>query len=328
LDIHLPVRNTENIICEIRTLPPSKTKGLTPDMERELRNRSKNGATPTMEATWAEIYRKLFPGAPIPSSGPCKLPGNIPCCDCLTNFQIDLTNAHRSSRAIDEKEEYIQYLEQELLGLVKEELDASGEVSPEQRDLLISVLKSCQQKLQGMFLQARETSGARLASEDRSHGSMSQLNQSVGETRPTLNPFAQDYFQPDFEIANYSSDPSLFPSQFHGISTFPPDIHNSRHIPSPDSCYDSVYDSLSRGNRSSGNYSNSGSDRLVNQSSLNPTWPNFGLDKFLSSDDQGLIGPMPEVFNNSTTEFDSFWPRPAQNPDSDIGKCSSRENRE
>jgi hypothetical protein len=72
LDAHLPVRNPEKIICEIRTLPLSTTKGLTPDMERELRNRSKNGATPTMEAVWIDMYKKLFPGTHIPSSGPCK----------------------------------------------------------------------------------------------------------------------------------------------------------------------------------------------------------------------------------------------------------------
>jgi len=72
LDSHLPVRNPENITCEVRTLPLSTTKGLTPEMERELRNRSKNGASPTMEEIWIDIYKRLFPGTPVPSSGPCK----------------------------------------------------------------------------------------------------------------------------------------------------------------------------------------------------------------------------------------------------------------
>jgi hypothetical protein len=72
LDAHLPIRSPEKITCEVRILPLSKTKGLTPDMERELRNRSKNGAGPTMEAIWIEIYKKLFPRSPLPSSGPCK----------------------------------------------------------------------------------------------------------------------------------------------------------------------------------------------------------------------------------------------------------------
>jgi hypothetical protein len=71
LDNHLPVRNPEKITCEIRTLPPSKTKGLTPDMEGELKKRSKNGATPTAEAIWIDIYKRLFPGDPMPLSGPC-----------------------------------------------------------------------------------------------------------------------------------------------------------------------------------------------------------------------------------------------------------------
>jgi hypothetical protein len=73
LDDHLPVRNPEKITCELRDLPPSKTKGLTPDIQGELRIRAKNGVAPTMEATWIDIYKKLFPGTPIPSSGPCKL---------------------------------------------------------------------------------------------------------------------------------------------------------------------------------------------------------------------------------------------------------------
>jgi hypothetical protein len=69
---HLPVRYPEKITCEIRTLPPSKTKGLTPDMEGELKKRSKNGVTPNAEDIWVDIYKKLFPGDPMPSSGPCK----------------------------------------------------------------------------------------------------------------------------------------------------------------------------------------------------------------------------------------------------------------
>jgi hypothetical protein len=72
LDNHLPVRNPEKITCEMRTLPLSKTKGLTPDMEGELKKRSKNGATPTAEAIWDDIYKKLFPGECLPLSGPCK----------------------------------------------------------------------------------------------------------------------------------------------------------------------------------------------------------------------------------------------------------------
>jgi hypothetical protein len=191
-------------------------------------------------------------------------------------------------------------------------------VSSEQRELLISVLKSCQQKLPGMFLHARETSGARLSSEDRTHGSMSRSNESVGENMPTFSPPAQSYFPPDFEIANYSSDPSLSASRFSGISTLSPDIHTSGHIPSPDSCHDSGYDSLLRGSKNICNNSHTGSDRLVPQSfSFNPTWEGFDFDMF----------PLP-MLENSTIELDYLLSGPVQKTDSDVEKCPSREDRE
>jgi hypothetical protein len=279
-----------------------------------------------MEETWVEIYRKLFSGASIPSSGPCELPGIIPCCDCRTNFQIDLTNAHGPSRAIDEKEEYVQYSEQELPGLVKEELDATGEVSPEQRDLLISVLKSCQQKLPGMFLQARETSGAQLASEDRSHGSMSQSKESLGEIMPTVSPTAQGSFQPDFEIANYGSeDPDLSLFQFHEIHTLPPDIHPERHIPSQPRP-DSGYNSWSKESNSIHNFFNSG---FVNQSSSFSTFLDDGqFDICPPSAGQELSGPMSETVDNSTVEYDYYLTGPVHTAASDLERRTSGQNGE
>jgi hypothetical protein len=41
-------------------------------MEGELKKRFKKGAAPNTEAIWIDIYKKLFPGEPIPLSGACK----------------------------------------------------------------------------------------------------------------------------------------------------------------------------------------------------------------------------------------------------------------
>jgi hypothetical protein len=232
-----------------------------------------------------------------------------------------LTDSHGSSWCIEEREEYIQYSEQELPGLVKEKLDATRGVSLEQRDLLVSVLKSCQKKLPGMFLQAKEASRAPLTSENGSPGSMSQSNELVGETIPTLRPSVQGSFQPDSENANSGSNPSISASQFSGISTLPPDTHTLGHIPSPDSCHDSGHDSLSRESDIIYDYSHIESNRVVPQSSsLDLALEDFGFDMFAL--------PTFGNFDLSTMEFDCSWSDPAQKTNSDVEKCSSRENRE
>jgi hypothetical protein len=146
-------------------------------------------------------------------------------------------------------------------------------------------MKSCQQKLPGMFLQAKEASRAPLASEDGSPGSMSQSNELVGEIIPTLRPPVQGSFQPDSENANCVSNSSISASQFSGISTLSPDAHTLGHIPSPDSCHDSGYDSFSRGSNSIYSYSHTWSDRLVPQSlSFDPTWEGFDFEMFPLTD--------------------------------------------
>lgn len=97
-------------------------------------------------------------------------------------------------------------------------------MAPEDRDLLISVMKFCQKKLPGMF-QVRETSGARLTSEDRSPESMSQSTETLGDTRSCSTPPALDsgYDSPtrgSKSICNYSysgSDPPVDRSSPHSV---------------------------------------------------------------------------------------------------------------
>jgi hypothetical protein len=197
-------------------------------------------------------------------------------------------------------------------------------------------MKSCQQKLPGMFLQTRETSRARLASEDGSSGSMSQSNELVGELISTSRPSVQGSFQPDFENANYGSNPSRSASQFSGISTLSPDINILGHIPYPDSCHDSSYDSLSRGSNSIYNYSYSGSDRLIPQSASSiPTCEDFEFVVIPPSDSHGLGEPISEFINNYTAnnytaDFDYYWSVPTQTapPGLSLSLDSSGENTE
>jgi hypothetical protein len=312
-------------------LPPSKTKGLTPDMEGELRNRSKNGATPTMETTWIDIYKKLFPGTPTPSTGPCKLKIIflvILNSDRRADITIDLINSHGSSGGIEEREEYIQYSEQVLPSLVNAELDATSHMPPEHRDLFISVMKSCQRKLPGMFPQARETSKARLASEDKSLESISELNETLTDTVTFSSPSAHRSFQPDSENVNYGSEhPSVPTPQLYEISTFPPDTRSAGHISSTDLWHDSAYGSSSGGSKSI--HSHSGSDRLVNQcSSSYPPWDDVGFDIFSQFSGQQLMQPIPQTVRNSTTEFDYHWPSPAPMAGPDLERCPSGERRE
>jgi hypothetical protein len=95
--------------------------------------------------------------------------------------------------------------------MVQEELDARGSVTLENRNLLISVMKLCLEKLPGMF-QAREASGARLASEDMSPESMSQSIETLGDTSCST-PSAPDLFRSESKVHNYGlEDPSLTPS--------------------------------------------------------------------------------------------------------------------
>jgi hypothetical protein len=219
-------------------------------------------------------------------------------CDPCTDFQIDLTDSHGSSCGscgIKEREEYIQYSEQELPGLVQDELDAKGCVAPEHRDLLISVVKLCQKKLPRMF-QVRETSGARLASEDKSPESISQSNEILREMMPCSTPLAQDPFRPYSKILNCGlEDPSLRPSQFRENSTSSPDLLSIYH--------DSGYDSPSRGSKSICNHSSSGSDLPVNRSSPHSAIAgDLPFDTFQPSAVQESIGPI------GTADPDYFWP--------------------
>lgn len=109
------------------------------------------------------------------------------------------------------KERNISNSEQELPGLVQEELDARGGVAPENRDLLISVMKLCLEKLPAMF-QVREASGSRLASEDMSPESMSQSHETLGDMMSCSTPPGPDAFQSDSKIHNYGlKEPSLPP---------------------------------------------------------------------------------------------------------------------
>lgn len=218
--------------------------------------------------------------------------------DPRTDFQIDLTDSHGSScgsYGSKEREEYIQYSEQELPGLIQDELDARGCVAPEHRDLLILVVKLCQKKLPGMF-QVRETSGARLASADGSPESISQPNEIVREMMSCSTPPAQDPFRPYSKILNCGlEDPSPRPSQFRENSTSSPDLLSI--------CHDSGYDSPSRGSKSICDHSRSGSDPAVERSSPHSALAGDLLfNTFQPSASQESMGPI------GTADPDYFWP--------------------
>jgi len=252
-----------------------------------------------------------------------------------TNLQVDLTSSHGFFWDTEEREEYIQYSERLLPGLVQEALDATHSVLPQHRDLIISIVKSCQQKLPGMFLQARETSKARLAFEDRSLGSISELSETSEtsetptETMTFSSPSAHRSFQSDYENVYYGSkDPSIPTSQFGELSPFPPDIRSMGHVPSTDSWHDSSYGSLLRGSNSI--YAHSGSDYLPNQGSSScSTLDDPGLRMTFSPlSGQEFVGPVAETGDYSTTEFSFPWPDGPVTGGYDLERCSSGENSE
>jgi hypothetical protein len=176
-------------------------------------------------------------------------------CDPGSDFKVDLTDSYGPSCTpcgINEREEYIQYSEQELPGLVQEELDAKGCVGPEQRDLLISVMKHCQKKLRGMF-EMKETSGAG----------------PVWEESKILNDGLED--------------PSVPTSQFRRNSTSSLDVFLG--------CRDSWYDSALRGSNSishSRGESNLPVNRSSSQSALASELP-FDSSQLSASEELELI---------------------------------------